>query len=150
MRKNLPIVLLLVLLCICSSCSGASQSVSDGAADVDLTLLSSTMVYAEVNNMMTVPDDYVGKTVRMNGQFALYQGTDEQGNTIPGLEYYACVIADATACCQQGMEFILGGGQTYPEDYPEIGADITVVGEFQTYMEGPYMYCHLIDARWEK
>lgn len=33
--------------------------------DVDLTQLSSTMIYAEVYNMMVTPDEYVGKTVRM-------------------------------------------------------------------------------------
>ena len=114
--------------------------------DVDLTKLSSTMVYSEVYNMMTAPDDYIGKTVRMNGQFALYQATDSNGQPVPDQIYFACVIADATACCQQGLEFILSGDAKYPNDYPELGTFITVVGEFQTYMEGDYQYCHLVDS----
>lgn len=119
------------------------------AVDVDLTKLSSTMVYSEVYNMMTAPNEYVGKTVRMNGQFALYQAMDPEGQPVPDQIYFACVIADATACCQQGLEFILGGNAKYPEDYPELGSDITVVGDFQTYTEDQYLYCHLLNARFE-
>ncbi|MDO4938573.1 MAG: hypothetical protein Q4E54_01260 [Lachnospiraceae bacterium] len=117
--------------------------------DVDLTALSSTMVYSEVYNMLDLPEDYTGKTVRMNGQFALYQAYDENGEPVPDQIYYACVIADATACCQQGLEFVLAGNYTYPDDYPELGSEITVVGEFQTYMEDDYQYCHLIDAHFD-
>lgn len=117
--------------------------------DVDLTKLSSTMVYSEVFAMLNEPTEYLGKTIRMNGQFSVFQGTNEDGTPNPEQLYFACVIADATACCQQGLEFILAGGADYPEDYPEPGTDITVVGEFQTYMEGPYLYCHLINAEIE-
>ena len=129
--------------------SGKKTSSASSDVDVDLTKLSSTMVYSEVYNMMSAPDDYIGKTVRMNGQFALYQATDENGQTVPDQIYFACVIADATACCQQGLEFVLAGDVRYPDDYPELGTDITVVGEFQTYMEGEYQYCHLIDSTME-
>ncbi len=82
----------------------------------------------------------------MNGQFALYQAADENGQPVPEQIYFACVIADATACCQQGLEFVLAGDYSYPDDYPELGTDITVVGEFQTYMGGPMEYCHLVNA----
>lgn len=118
-------------------------------ADVDLTKLSSTMVYSEVYNMITVPENYIGKTIKMNGQFALYQATDANGQPVPNQIYFACVIADATACCQQGLEFILAGDYKYPDDYPKLGAEITVLGEFQTYFEGKYRYCHLVDAHFE-
>lgn len=56
------------------------------------------------------------------------------------------MIADATACCQQGLEFVPTGSCKYPEDFPALGAEISVTGEFQTYMEGENMYCHLINA----
>ncbi len=124
----------------------ASQKENNNSIDVDLTKLSSTMVYSEVYAMMTAPEDYIGKTVKMNGQFALYQATDANGQPVPDQIYFACVIADATACCQQGLEFVLAGDYKYPDDYPELGTDITVVGEFQTYMEGTQQYCHLINA----
>ena len=115
-----------------------SQSANE--LDVDLTTLSSTMVYSEVYNMMYEPDRYVGKRIKMDGQFAVY----EDPNT--GAVYTACIIMDATACCSQGLEFVLAGEHSYPADYPELGTEITVVGTFQTYEENGYMYCHLVDA----
>ena len=42
---------------------------STDGVDVDLTRLSSTMVYSEVYNMMNAPGDYIGKTIKMTGQF---------------------------------------------------------------------------------
>ena len=109
--------------------------------DVDLTSLSSTMVYSEVYNMMYEPDNYIGKTIKMDGLFMAYH--DES----TGNYYFACIIQDATACCAQGMEFILTEDYSYPDDYPEEGEQITVVGVFDTYMEGGYTYCTLGNAK---
>ena len=108
--------------------------------DVDLTKLSSTMVYSEVYNMMYTPDDYIGKTVKMKGQFAYYEDPETKA------QYFACIIADATACCSQGLEFILTGEHTYPNDYPELNSEITVTGIFETYEENGFKYCRLTDA----
>ena len=45
-----------------------------GKVDVDLTVLSSTMVYSEVYNMLYYDQEsYYGKTVKANGIFAIYQ-----------------------------------------------------------------------------
>lgn len=126
---------------------------ADGAIsgiDVDLTKLSSTVVYSEVYNMMTAPESYIGKTVKMSGKFSIYEATDDKGQLLPGGRYFACVIADATACCSQGLEFVLEGEHEYPEDYPPLGSEITVVGEFNTYLENGYRYCHLTGARMTK
>ena len=109
---------------------------SSEGVDVDLTMLSSTMVYSEVYNMMYIPEDYIGKVVKMNGQYSYYN--DEAS----GMEYYACIIQDATACCAQGIEFVPDN----PEACPEEGGEVTVVGVFDTYMEGEYMYCTLRNA----
>ena len=124
------------------SVAGSLQE-SEGSAsdfDVDLTQLSSTMVYSEVYNMMTAPDGYMGKTVKMKGPFSVYHD-EETGNY-----YFACIISDATACCSQGIEFVLTGEHTYPKDYPELGTEITVTGIFDTYEENGYRYCRLNDA----
>ena len=107
-----------------------------GAIDVDLTTLSSTMVYSEVSNMMTSPDEYIGKRVKMEGAYSLYKDP-ESGN-----EYRACIIQDATACCAQGIEF----ETATPENCPGEGENVTVVGVFDTYYEGEYKYCTLRDA----
>ncbi len=109
--------------------------------DIDLTALSSTMVYSEVYNMMAIPEDYIGKTVKMDGIFSSF--CDDS----TGKYYYACIIMDATACCSQGIEFELEGEHKYPDDYPEVGEQVCVVGTFDTYKEGEYTYCTLRNAR---
>ena len=108
--------------------------------DVDLTTLSSTAVYAEVWNMMAEPESYIGKTVKMKGIFAVYE--DET----TGQKYFACIIADALGCCQQGLEFILKGEHKYPDDYPTVDSEITVTGTFETYTEDKFTYCRIKDA----
>ena len=122
------------------------QASADGV-DVDLTVLSSTMVYSEVYNMLyNDPAHYLGKTVKARGGFSIYQLVTD-GVLQPDPVAYACIIADATACCAEGMEFVPEGDLTYPEDYPELGAEITVIGEFQSYEENGMTWYHLVNAR---
>lgn len=124
-----------------------TQTSADGV-DVDLTVLSSTMVYSEVYNMLYFyPEDYYGKNVKMTGQFNVYQWVDESGIVADMPVAYACIISDATACCAEGVEFVLEGDYTYPDDYPELGAEITVIGEFQSYEENGMTWYHLVNAR---
>ena len=121
---------------------------SSNGVDVDLTVLSSTMVYSEVYNMLYFyPEDYYGKTVKMTGQFNVYQWVDESGVVADMPVAYACIISDATACCAEGMEFVLKDDLAYPDDYPELGAEITVIGEFQSYEENGMTWYHLVNAR---
>lgn len=138
MKKICRFIIMFCLILSFTACGGGqTPTVKDTEdIDIDLTQLSSTMVYSEVYNMMATPDSYIGKNVKMKGQFTVYQGQSSDDY------YYAVIIADATACCSQGLEFVLAGNY----DYPEQGTEITVVGEFQTYKEDGYSYCHLINA----
>ena len=122
---------------------------SSNGVDVDLTVLSSTMVYSEVYNMLyNDPAHYLGKTVKAKGTFSIYQLVTD-GVLQPDPVSYACIISDAAACCAEGMEFVLKDDLAYPDDYPELGAEITVVGEFQAYEENEMTGYHLINARLE-
>ena len=114
--------------------------------DVDLTRLNSMMIFSEVNRMMYEPEEFLGKTVRMAGQFALAFGYDEDGEVNPEQVYFACIIPDATACCSSGIEFERAGDYRYPGDYPEGGDDITVTGVFEMYEEYGMEYYHLANA----
>ena len=120
---------------------------SAGGVDVDLTVLSSTMVYSEIYNMLyNDPAHYLGKTVKARGTFSIYQLVTD-GVLQPDPVSYACIISDAAACCAEGMEFALEGDLIYPDDYPELGAEITVIGEFQSYEENGMTWYHLVNAR---
>ena len=115
-----------------------TQGLTATDIDVDLTRLSSTMVYSEVSNMMNSPEAYVGKLVRMHGKLAVYK--------YPERNYYTCIINDALGCCASGMEFVWKGNHTYPDDYPNEGDGIIVTGIFDIYYEGDNKYCQLKDA----
>ena len=120
---------------------------SSNGVDVDLTVLSSTIVYSEVYNMLyNDPAHYLGKTVKARGTFSIYQLVTD-GVLQPDPVSYACIISDAAACCAEGMEFVLKGDLTYPDDYPELGAEIIVIGEFQSYEENGMTWYHLVNAR---
>ena len=109
--------------------------------DVDLTTLSSTMVYSQVYNMIMTPEGFIGKKVKMQGLMVTYydEATDKR--------YFCCIIQDATACCAQGIEFELAGDFKYPEDYPADGETICVEGIFDTYDEAGLTYVTLRKAR---
>ena len=114
--------------------------------DVDLTTMSSTMVYSEVLNMLDYPNQYVGKIIKMSGPFRPFESTNED------YCYPAIVIQDATACCASGIEFLLYGiprcSPRGGNGYPALEEEATIVGRFETYIEDVYLYVHLVDAVW--
>lgn len=113
---------------------------STEGVDIDLTTLSATMVYAEVYNMYAYTDEYIGKIIKMEGTFYYYEDPDS-GNI-----YFAVLVQDALACCSQGIEFVLEGDYVYPDDYPEYGEELTIIGEFDQYEEDGTIYCHIKNA----
>ncbi len=122
-----------------------AQYKSEGV-DVDLTLMGSDLVYATVYQMMSKPEEYEGKTIRIEGKYyaSYYPITDKY--------YNYCLIADALACCSQGLEFELGGDAVYPDDYPTDQSQVIVTGVFETYTEEAgqtFYYCRLKDAKYE-
>ena len=154
MKKILCVLLIALTLVPLAACGGenttqkpaAEGAEGTAAVDIDLTALSGIMVYSEVNSIISFPDNYIGKTVKMQGQFTIYQATDENCAFIPDKMFFACMIADATACCAQGLEFALAGKPVYPDEYPELGAEITVVGTFEWYEEDGCRYYRLGNA----
>lgn len=113
----------------------------EAAVDVDLSVMDSDMIYATVYQMMSDPEQYVGKTFRIEGKF--YVTYDEMTKN----QYYYCVIKDATECCAQGLEFVWGdGSHIYPDEYPTDGTEAIVDGTFELYMENDSRYCRLANA----
>lgn len=113
----------------------------EASVDVDLSVMDSDMIYATVYQMMSDPEQYVGKTFRIEGKF--YVTYDEMTKN----QYYYCVIKDATECCAQGLEFVWGdGSHIYPDEYPTDGTEVIVDGTFELYMENDSRYCRLANA----
>lgn len=132
--------MLIALLCI--AMVDGNAALAQAPVDLDLSVLSGTVVYSQVYDMVMEPEQYLGRVVRVKGSLSYFQDPD----TLK--EYFAVVIADATACCAQGIEFVWNG-RRYPEDYPPLDTELTVTGVFNTYEENGYTYLQLADAEVE-
>lgn len=120
-----------------------AEETLDESVDYDLTKMGSDMVYATVYQMMVNPKDYEGKKVRVQGLYygAWYEPTSQY--------YFYVIIQDALACCSQGIEFIWeDGNHVYPDEYPQDGSEVEVMGVFETYQEegDETIYCRLRDS----
>ena len=91
----------------------------EAAVDVDLSVMDSDMIYATVYQMMSDPEQYVGKTFRIEGKF--YVTYDEMTKN----QYYSHI---------------------YPDEYPTDGTEVIVDGTFELYMENDSRYCRLANA----
>ena len=127
-----------------TACGGSTKDISGKDVDVDLTKLGGNILYAQVYNMVSEPEDFLGKSVRLQGYFTPYDEYDKKGNVVE--TRMSCFVPDAQGCCSQGIEFVLDGDYTYPEDYPEVGTEITVEGTFDTYEIYGLSRCHLLGA----
>ena len=146
MKKLISVILCIVCLLCLAACGnksegtvyegGGTSSTDPKDVTVDLTRMSATMVYSEVSQMMTKPQSYIGNTIIMNGTFSLYYNDDKTKS------YAACIVKDATACCSQGLEFLLKDGI----EYPKLDDQITVKGVFELYDEDGTQYARIKDA----
>ena len=126
-----------------AAAAAKEQSVSQTSSrtsskiDLDLTKMSATMIYSTIFDMLIMPEDYVEKVIKVKGWFEVYT------NPETAEVFYAVVVPDATACCQQGLEFIWPGDHHYPADFPELGKDITVTGTYKLIDKDGFTYNYL-------
>lgn len=118
--------------------TNTSTSLSSDEADLDLVKLNQTMLYSQLQNISTDYKNYLGKKIRLAGTMNVINGGD--------VNYFLVECADATACCNQGLEFILKNGSTKIEDYPKIGDRVLVNGTLEKYYEGEKEYIHLVNS----
>ena len=133
MKIFLSAALLLCLLCVfavgCTTDKSGVDSAENIGIDVDLTVMSGTMVYSTVINMLESPNDYMGQTIIASGSYYVeyFEGTEKH--------YHYMIIESAIGCCPQGLEFVLGGENDYPDDYPAENDLIEITGVFSSYEE---------------
>ena len=141
-RKQLVItillVLILVLLTACPSKDGSKSAKASDGVDIDLTKMSKTMIYSEVFNMVNSPNKYIGKTVKLTGNFSWYFNSAVKDFTP------AVIVQDAAACCSQGVEFTMANFDK--DSMPEVGTEMTIQGSFETYTKGSNIYWRLKDT----
>jgi len=130
------LVSLILLAALLVGCSGSNASVGGRTAeeraavhvDVDLTALSATVLAAEMVNIYTNKDDYIGKVVRVRGEynnlFIDYTGR---------FHHFVLTVKGDSCCPDEGLEFEWTGDHIFPDDYPTLGATIEVEGVLSTY-----------------
>lgn len=144
MKKTIILFLMLALLIPAAGCGNQKLT-----ADVDLTGLEGEELYYSVCDLTMSPSEFLGKNVRLTGQFLIYSGLDEDGQVIPDQNYYVCRVIDPTGCLFQEIEFVPTGNPVLPDDFPRLGSPITVQGTFDTYEEDGQTYYRLLDATME-
>lgn len=102
----------------------ASETIGNKKIDIDISRMSGTMVYGQVNQMIMYPSKYLGKHIKMKGIFSSYYDEEMERR------FFGCVIQDALACCSQGLAFELAKPRKFPKEYPDEGAVITITGDF--------------------
>ena len=135
--------LIIAALFLCAGFTAAAEAEDPEEQvmiDLDLSRMSGTIVYSQVYNLLYDPSPWLGKTIRMAGYYNYF---DDQEH---GVVYHACIVPDATQCCAQGIEFIWAGEHAWPEEYPQIGQEITVTGRLEIYEDQGTRYLHLVDA----
>ena len=112
-----------------------APAVESSVTEIDLTNISSTMVYSYVFNMLSTPDDFIVQRFRIQGIYdeVLWEPTNQM--------YHYIIIADATACCAQGLEFVLADENAA---YPQPRDEIEISGVFSTYEEDGELYVQII------
>ena len=106
--------------------AAAEPAAAPAAIDLDLKGLSGVVVYAQVNNLVTDYESWLGKTIRIEGYYTSTEGEE-------GVVYHACIIPDAAQCCAQGLEFVWAGG-------------IIVTGQLEVYEDLGYQFLRLANA----
>lgn len=107
--------------------ASTNTSINNSTPDIDLTKMSVTMIYSQIFNMLIMPEEYVDKTIKVKGAFEIYP--NEQGE----IDFFTLTVMDATACCKEGIDFIWAGNHTYPDEYPQIGQEITITGTYKSF-----------------
>lgn len=113
--------------------SGSSEKV-----DYDLSKMNYNMISALTFDMAMNSDKYLGKKIKIQGLF--FSLLNEDVNQ----RFYACLVYDATACCQVGLDFVLNGEKKYPEDFPAERTEIEITGIYETRKAGNIEYNCLV------
>jgi hypothetical protein len=108
------------------------------SVDLDMTGMGSAIAYSQAVDIMTNPDDYLGKVIKVKGNYypTYYDPTAQY--------YHLVLVGDETSCCRQQLEFAWTGDHAFPDDYPDMNAEIIIAGVFERYEELGETYYHLV------
>ena len=154
----------LMVLCALAGCSGGASAPSDSSGEVtdadvvevtqeavdteaeehvdeiDLTMMSPTMLFAEVVNMTRTPKKYDGAMVTLRGGLMILAVDLETG-----VGSYSCYVEDATKCCQRGIGFTIDRPLEDTSILVE-GSEVIIKGTFEIYKMGGRNFVRIADC----
>lgn len=142
-KWSLILAVIILSLLLFSACGGSDENVDGNVAseevavDVDLAALSPLIRFAEIENISMRPEDYLGKTIKVSGQYMSFH-SGETGNY-----YHFVIIMDEGGCCSQGFQFRVGEEFESPESFIEEMEEIELVGVYQSIEEGERVVYYL-------
>jgi len=129
MKKLLAAMLILcVAFTLITGCEQNNDNPTppDSGVDVDLTVLSTTMMEAQIQNIFDNSADFIGKTIKIQGNYLPW---DYEGRII----HY--IMVECSSGCPKGFE-IMHSDDSYK--YPAEDTEIKLTGVFGLYDEDGY------------
>ena len=118
---------------------GQAPEKKERTADYDISKMSDTLKYSSLQLIYADLGSYKGKVIKLSGVYVAY--ADATGTAA----YDCCEVADATACCSLGFEFV-DKEITDSVRMERFGKPVTVEGRLEPYDENGNTYWHLVDT----
>jgi uncharacterized membrane protein YcgQ (UPF0703/DUF1980 family) len=135
MRKTAVFILAIAALLFTIGCTKTKEnSVSDG----DILEITEKMFIAQINDVYLNSDDYLGKTIKLQGIFKSEQFYE-------GDETYCFVIRYGPGCCgtDGNAGFEVKWDKDREQPYPAVESWVEAIGTLKTENEGDYQYLYL-------
>jgi uncharacterized membrane protein YcgQ (UPF0703/DUF1980 family) len=113
---------------------GQINAIETGASSGEIVEIKEKMFIAQTNDIYYNPDEYLGKTLKYEGIFSVYEVPET------GAKYYS-VIRFGPGCC--GIDANAGFEVAWRNEYPKQDEWVEVVGELEKYEEDGYQYLRL-------
>jgi zinc transport system permease protein len=131
-RAALALVFPLVI-----SCGNTQKSASPAENIIEI---KEKMFIAQTNDVYLNPDDYMGKTIKLEGLFKMEQSTERETP-------YCFVIRYGPGCCgydgSAGFEVAWNKAALADKKYPAVDDWVEAAGVLKTYEEDGYPYLYL-------
>jgi uncharacterized membrane protein YcgQ (UPF0703/DUF1980 family) len=128
-------MLVLIVLFFAAACA---KERGNKASDNDIVEIKEKMFISQVNDVYMNSEDYLGKTIKLEGIFLSEQYDDEP-------EPYCFVIRYGPGCCGTDLNagFVVKWDESHVKPYPAIDSWVEATGTLKTAEYGDYEYLYL-------
>lgn len=132
MKSKVLSLILALIMCLLTACSASTSTEFDlenYEIDCDLTVVSETIMFSQIINLIYSPSEYENMVFKMEG---MIQQFDVDG---VGMMYFI-VIYDETGCCPYGIELRFDDDAEIPEDLSTITIEaLAQIDSGNTYLQ---------------